>query len=157
MKYLNRNSKVVLATVVGFATLTALVYGLNAFFNNNKVVLKSPIVIVSPISIEKREDLSVVIVEQKSPLSEWDTYLCKVFKDQCGVALTIRGKENSRGSCTAWNVNTDGSIDLGYMQINSVHMTKDITVATLVDCKSNIDIAYAIYLKDGWTRWSTYK
>jgi hypothetical protein len=43
------------------------------------------------------------------------------------------------------------------MQVNSVHLSQDVTIAQLVDCKSNIDIAYDIYKRDGFGAWVAYK
>jgi hypothetical protein len=99
----------------------------------------------------------VVQVMQGLPLTEDEIYLCKTFGDQCKTALEIQRRENSTGDCTAWQINKNGTVDFGYMQVNSVHLTKEITIAQLVDCKTNIDIAYQIYLKSGFMAWSAYK
>ena len=88
---------------------------------------------------------------------ETPKYLCLKFGSQCKTALEVQRRENPKGDCGSFNVNTNGTVDFGFMQVNSVHLTKDITVAQLVDCKGNIDVAYEVYKKSGWNAWTVYK
>jgi hypothetical protein len=136
-------------------------YHTNEFFEKKTFVFKEPVVIKlnNPISIADRvREVTVQIIENDGlPLTENERYLCKKFGDQCKTALEVQRRENPTGKCDAFYVNKNGgTIDIGFLQINSIHLTKDITLAQLVDCKSNIDIAYEIYKRDGWTAWVAY-
>lgn len=84
-------------------------------------------------------------------------YTCDKFGPACRVALAIQAAENLKGDCEAYHYNTDGSLDWGYFQINSVHLTRrGVNLRDLLDCKANIDFAYQLYREEGFQPWSTY-
>ena len=64
-----------------------------------------------------------------------------------------------QGKCDIYHYNTDGSLDWGYFQINTVHLERPgLNLRDLLDCKANIDFAHQLYLeKGGFTPWSTFK
>jgi len=86
-----------------------------------------------------------------------EQYTCNKFGKDCKLALAIQKAENSTGNCEAMNVNTNGSVDFGYFQINSIHLKKGWKIADLVDCQRNIDKAFEIYQAQGFSPWTTYK
>ena len=145
------------------ASFLAITCGCCLFFNSYEMNLRSPIEMElhNPISIDKRTptivELVNVIKSTELPLTINEMYLCKIFGDQCKTALEIQRRENVDGDCEAFHINNNGTIDFGYMQINSVHLNDDIKLSKLVDCHGNIDIAYEIYKKSGWKAWTTYK
>lgn len=59
-------------------------------------------------------------------------------------------------------LNSDGTNDVGLMQINSIHIGPLITDAQRIDPKENIRAAWAIYqgsikrTGNGWNAWSAY-
>lgn len=58
---------------------------------------------------------------------------------------------------TAYNENTNGSVDRGLFQVNSVHGDKvQYNFAALFNPSTNISIAYRIYQSSGWSAWSAY-
>ena len=61
----------------------------------------------------------------------------------------------SNGNVNSYNVNTNGTVDKGLMQINSCHADL-IGDKDLYDPKVNMDIAYQIYRGSGWRAWSAY-
>ena len=61
----------------------------------------------------------------------------------------IQHLENGTEQCDRFHVNTNGTIDVGLMQINSVHLKNGVSLSDLVDCHKNVDIAYALYKKQG--------
>jgi hypothetical protein len=139
---------------------TALIFGVNQFFEGNKLVFTRPVQVnfYNPITIEKRQLINIIQVEggENLPLTENEKYLCMKFGNQCKTALEVQRRENPTGKCDAFYVNKNKTLDFGFMQVNSVHLSPDITIAQLVDCKGNIDIAYEIYKRDGWTAWVAY-
>lgn len=67
-----------------------------------------------------------------------------------GVALALA---ESGGNTTITNRNSNGSIDTGVWQINSVHGT---SVEDLKDPVVNAQMAGRIKAEQGWTAWSAY-
>lgn len=54
--------------------------------------------------------------------------------------------------------NTNGTIDRGLMQINSIHSDMvDGNLSALYNPTVNIAVAWRIYSADGWRAWSAYK
>lgn len=135
-----------------------LLYGSNLFFDSNRLSFRWPVEFHMPISIEKRISQVIQMTSvDELPLTDNERYLCKKFGDQCKTALEIQRRENVKGDCEAFYINDNGTIDFGFMQVNSVHISSDIKLSQLVDCHGNIDIAYEIYKKSGWKAWTTYK
>ena len=66
--------------------------------------------------------------------------------------------ENRSGACEIFHYNTDGTLDWGYFQINTVHLQRPgLNLRDLLDCKANIDFAWQLFQeKRGFTPWSTY-
>jgi hypothetical protein len=90
-------------------------------------------------------------------LSAYQQYACTKFGADCRVALAIQRAENPRGACEIYHYNTDGTLDWGYFQINTVHLTRiGLNLRDLLDCRANIDFAYQLYRERGFQPWSTY-
>jgi len=80
------------------------------------------------------------------------------FGSDCRVALAIQRAENAQGKCEIYHYNTDGTLDWGYFQINTVQLERPgLNLRDLLDCKANIDFAYQLFeQKHGFIAWSTY-
>jgi hypothetical protein len=91
-------------------------------------------------------------------LSAWQAYACQRFGPDCRIALAIQRAENPRGKCEIYHYNSDGTLDWGYFQINTVHLKRPgLNLRDLLDCKANIDFAWQLYReRGGFTPWSTY-
>ena len=85
-------------------------------------------------------------------------YAWEKFGTACRVALAIQRAENPKGRCEIYHYNSNGTLDWGYFQINTVHLKRaGVNLRDLLDCKANIDFAYDLYLERGsFTPWSTY-
>jgi hypothetical protein len=94
----------------------------------------------------------------KTALTTNQQYVCEKFGPACRVALAIQRAENSMGACEIYHYNTsDGTLDWGYFQINSVHLRRPgLNLRDLLDCKANIDYAYRLFLEKGFAPWTTY-
>ncbi|MEP6538786.1 MAG: hypothetical protein ABJF23_25855 [Bryobacteraceae bacterium] len=92
-------------------------------------------------------------------LSAWQQYACRKFGSDCRVALAIQRAENPQGKCEIYHYNSNGTLDWGYFQINTVHLERPgLNLRDLLDCKANIDFAYQLYVeKGGFSPWSTFK
>lgn len=111
------------------------------------------VVVMSPIVIDRlKENLLSDIPEDKKEIAE---YIIDKFGDHAQLALSI-AKAESHLNCDAIGVNTNGSVDFGVMQINSVHMKKGYRLSELADCKKNVDIAFEIFEQQGFNPWVAY-
>jgi hypothetical protein len=86
-------------------------------------------------------------------------YACPKFGSDCKTFLAILKAENGTHECTRNNkgLNRNGSTDYGLAQIND-RATPGYTKEQLMDCKTNLDIAYMKYAGRGkrFTAWSAY-
>jgi hypothetical protein len=91
-------------------------------------------------------------------LSSTQQYVCERFGPACRVALAVQLAENPSGACEIYHYNTsDGTLDWGYFQINSVHLKNPgLNLKDLLDCKANIDYAYRLFLQKGFAPWAAY-
>jgi len=91
-------------------------------------------------------------------LTAYQQYACNKFGAACRVALAVQRAENPRGDCEIYHYNSNGTLDWGYFQINTVHLLRPgVNLRDLLDCKANIDFAYQLYVERGFDPWSTYK
>jgi hypothetical protein len=90
-------------------------------------------------------------------LTAYQQYACNKFGSACRVALAIQRAENPRGACEIYHYNSNGTLDWGYFQVNTVHLTRvGLNLRDLLDCRANIDFAYQLYQERGFQPWSTY-
>jgi hypothetical protein len=90
-------------------------------------------------------------------LTAYQQYACNKFGSACRIALAVQRAENPRGDCEIYHYNSDGTLDWGYFQINTVHLRRaGVNLRGLLDCKANIDFAYQLYAERGFEPWSTY-
>lgn len=134
------------------------------FTSHYTVSLQSPVLIRLqwPLVIAERtisEDAEEAQADQRGRrLSAWQQYACRKFGADCRVALAIQRAENPLGKCEIYHYNSDGTLDWGYFQINTVHLQRPgLNLRDLLDCKANIDFAFQLYQeKHSFTPWSTY-
>jgi hypothetical protein len=121
------------------------------------VHLQLPIVIAERMESEGAAEAQAD--QQGRGLSAWQQYACRKFGADCRIALAIQRAENAQGKCEIYHYNSDGTLDWGYFQINTVHLQRPgLNLRDLLDCKANIDFAYQLYReKGGFTPWSTFK
>jgi hypothetical protein len=121
-----------------------------------RIHLQSPIVVSERIASEGAEEARSD--QQGHRLTAWQQYACRKFGADCRVALAIQRAENPQGRCEIYHYNSDGTLDWGYFQINTVHLKRPgLNLRDLLDCKANIDFALQLYQEQrGFTPWSTY-
>jgi hypothetical protein len=134
------------------------------FHEHYTVNFQSPLVIrfQSPVVVAERLSPNAVDGAQADQygrhLSAWQQYACRKFGSDCRLALAIQRAENAAGKCEVYHYNSDGTLDWGYFQINTVHLRRaGVNLRDLLDCKANIDFAYQLYRESGgFTPWSTF-
>jgi hypothetical protein len=142
-----------------------LAYGVFQIHSRFTLTLQSPVLVHFqwPLVVARRlrtEDAIQAQADQHGrPLTAYQQYACEKFGSDCRLALAIQRAENPQGRCEIYHYNTDGTLDWGYFQINTVHLQRPgLNLRDLLDCKANIDFAYQLYLeRKGFTPWSTYK
>lgn len=157
---------------VGGALVTGSLYGLvvlTEFYNTNTIVFRKPfdvtrnrVVTIMPretevVLSEKTQKVAEIVKDEEN--KELATYICEKWGVvECKTALAV-AKAESEMNCNAFNVNTNGSIDLGVFQLNSNHLTKggEWTLTNMADCHRNVDLAYEMWEAQGWTPWVAYK
>jgi hypothetical protein len=91
-------------------------------------------------------------------LTAYQQYTCNKFGSACRVALAIQRAENPKGDCEIYHYNSDGTLDWGYFQINTVHLKRaGVNLRGLLDCRANIDFAYQLYTERGFEPWTTFR
>jgi hypothetical protein len=127
------------------------------------VTLQSPVRVrfQSPLVVTPRnwEEESAAARNDQSGrgLTAYQQYACNKFGPACRIALAVQRAENQRGACEIYHYNTDGTLDWGYFQINTVHLERPgLNLRDLLDCKANIDFAYQLYTERGFQPWTTY-
>jgi len=149
------------SAIFGAALLALLLWW---FTNHYTVSLQSPLRIHLqwPVVIAERlttENAAEARGDQHGHrLTAWQQYACGKFGADCRVALAIQRAENPQGKCEIYHYNTDGTLDWGYFQINTVHLKRPgLNLRDLLDCRANIDFAYQLYQeRHGFTPWSTF-
>lgn len=149
---------VCLLVLVGLAA-----HGVMRFWSLYTVSWQSPVrlhwqlPIVIAHRVQTKSAVQARADQQGRPLTAYQQYTCEKFGPACRVALAIQRAENVRGHCEIYHYNSDGTLDWGYFQINTVHLKRPgLNLRDLLDCRANIDFAYQLYQERGFTAWSTY-
>ena len=111
--------------------------------------------------------ISVDVVSQQLDMS--DEEIAKYIKSKSwdySVAIRLAKSENywnltGSFNCSRTHTNTNGSVDIGIFQINSIHARNleklGMTMEDMKDCKKNIDYAYKMWRdQGGFQAWSAY-
>lgn len=150
-------------SMVALVLGTMLVYSAYRFHATYAISLQSPVRIHFqwPLVIAQRTatpDAYEAQTDQSHPLTAYQQYACRKFGSACRVALAIQRAENPQGKCEIYHYNTDGTLDWGFFQINTVHLQRSgVVLRNLLDCRANIDFAYQLYIEHhSFSPWSTY-
>ncbi len=151
--------------MVELTLLLAAAFGVAAVVLNSQytISLQSPVKLgfQSPLVFAPRRSPEISSEAQADQfghrLTAYQQYACNKFGSACRIALAVQRAENPRGDCEIYHYNTDGTLDWGYFQINTVHLKRPgVNLHDLLDCKANIDFAYQLYTERGFQPWSTY-
>lgn len=120
-----------------------------------RVRLQWPLVIAPRITTAETSEAQADQFGRR--LTAYQQYTCNKFGKACRIALAVQRAENPRGACEVYHYNSDGTLDWGYFQINTVHLKRaGVNLRDLLDCKANIDFAYVLYQERGFEPWTTY-
>lgn len=173
---LKQASKKALRKSLEFGFLAVVVLGVLAFgfikaveyFNRYTYIFKSPVLVATQRPITRLDRVSVVVVSEKTAKvaeivkdeenKDLATYICEKWGVvECKTALAV-AKAESGMRCDALNVNDDGSVDFSVFQLNSVHLKKggEWTLENMANCHKNVDLAYGMWLEQGWSPWVAF-
>ena len=154
------------ARFFGFLVLVAAGLGLAAAFLQARYTftLQSPVrlrfqwpLVIAPRS-SAAESGAAQVDQFGRRLTAYQQYACNKFGADCRIALAVQRAENPRGACEIYHYNSDGTLDWGYFQINTVHLKRaGLNLRDLLDCKANIDFAYQLYTERGFQPWTTFQ
>ena len=149
-----------------FAGVYSLLITVNNWFNANRFLFQAPIEITlhKPLQIVKRELLRPQIIEVVNELPELkdltpvEVKICNKWGSyECKIAVSVARAESGMRH-DAIGVNTNGSVDIGLFQINSIHYKKDeCSLDKIVTVDGNIDCAYSIWEASGWSPWVVFQ
>lgn len=94
-------------------------------------------------------EVEEVIETPKTEKEQIIEYITEVFGVEAPNAFNILYCENRGLRADAVNHNRNESIDEGIFQINSIHGQSNMK-----DWKKNIDFAYKLFNRGGWSQWS---
>jgi len=145
-------------SVLGFLRVNFIFITLMASFSFYRH-LNTPSELLNPfISINEVQAKEVIVEPTPEPSkclaieNEIEQYICEVFGDEYENAMSVLSCENKTLNPNAINdQNSNGSIDVGIFQINSIH---GFTVEEMKDWKANVDFAYKLMKRDGWSAWA---
>jgi hypothetical protein len=155
------------AFIIGLGLIVAILRGVSAWFDVNRLVFKKPVEVTfnKPVSVEERkvEVAQVVQVMQTIPhpddletdieLAIYEKWGIADYKVAIAIAKSESGLKNE-----AFNVNTNGSIDVSIFQINSVHFKKEgCSLEEVTTVQGNIDCAYSLWLEQSWNPWVVFQ
>ena len=172
MKYkLHFNWKVYLlagigAFIIALGLASAILRAVNDWYATHELVFNKIVnlELKKPFEIHEREvevkEIIKVIGEIPNPVDlETDTekYIYEVFGiEDYKIAIAIAKSESGLRE-GAFNINSNGTIDVGIFQINSVHFNKEFcTLKDVSTIKGNIDCAYELYKASGWNPWVVF-
>lgn len=172
---LSKHTKfIAIMVVVGLILIAELSYllltSVNNWFKKNEFQFNKPVVVqlAWPVEVVERKLTIIQLAQEKDKLPEPKTdiekYICQKWGVyDCKIALAVAKAEglayDESGAVIPdlFNINTNGSMDLGIFQINSVHYKKpQCHLADMVDPIKNVDCAYSIYEGSGWGAWSSF-
>jgi len=144
-----------LAAILGTAVFIIEAEYTVSFRSPLRVRLQWPVVMAARTSGETTQAQSDQFGHR---LTAYQQYACNKFGSACRIALAVQRAENPRGDCETYHYNSDGTLDWGYFQINTVHLKRvGVNLHDLLDCKANIDFAYQLYTEKGFEPWTTYR
>ena len=171
MKLRFRVNKLKITIFSAIALLLIIIIGvavirINDWFETHRFQFNKPVEVRlnPPVEIVERQAQvrEIVRVIEELPtldnLTPIEQYICDkwgVF--DCRIALAVSKAENGTRQPDRFNVNTNGTIDIGIFQINSVHFKREgCSLAEIVDAYKNVDCAYQIWQEQGWNPWVAF-
>ena len=145
-----------LVFLLAMGLANALLMAINSWFSKNEFVFNRPIEVIlkAPIQIREREVATKEIIRIMEAIpapedltSEPEQLIYKYFGiEQYRMAIATSRCEGLNHPADGFNTNTNGSIDVGYMRVNSVHFkTAGCSLLEVATPEGNIACGYKIW------------
>lgn len=130
------------------------------FGHQNKILSDKEINLYNEVKEyrNRKKELDMLEGLKSGNKSSVKAYIQKKFGKDADIAVAIATAESGL-TCNRYHdwMNKDKSADSGVFQVNSVHLWRvNGDKNKLLDCKTNIDIAYQIYKEQGFKPWVAY-
>src|SRR3990167_10295219 len=125
------------------------------WFDRNEIVFNQVIKVElkKPFDIVKREPvIKQVLLEYPGEIdSDIKRFICDTFGPyNCRIALAVASVEGLNHPPDGFNINTNGTIDVGYFRVNSIHFKKPgCSLSEVITEKGNVLCAYSIWKQQG--------
>lgn len=150
--------------------ITCATYGILKFIDEHE--FRSPIIFQNPIPVKERHILSPVAsvsaqmihIKTRDEMTD-EEYIRFVFQEAGDIAVAIAKAESGLHEGKVNIHNSNGSIDYGCWQINSIHLKKAKNaveagemINTFMNCKDATDWAYEnLYKYQAFRPWVAYQ
>jgi len=157
--YIGTKTKIFMVVVLVIMLLGSFTYVLrtvNSFFDTHYLEFHRVVQVEfnKPVSIEERETEMTEVIKIIETIPHPDDleddvekYIYEVFGlGSYKMAIAVSKCEGLNHPPDGFNVNTNNSIDVGYMRINSIHFkTEGCSLLEVATPKGNIDCGYKIW------------
>lgn len=149
-KFLKKNSWISIAIVILVAGILVAICVLTGEYDKKLKLLGDSLLVRKVWAMQK----TVYKLPELAPLPERETNIAlikKVWGKDSKLGLAIARAESGYQTKVV-NYNTNGTVDQGVFQVNSVHEMPEMD-----DAVANISYAYTMFLKQGTTPWDSSK
>ena len=112
------------------------------------LIIRGSLAVMTPIVYAPKAEAMFTYSTQNQQIID---YIHTVFGKDADNFLKILSCENHKLKWDAQNYNSDGSVDIGIAQINSIH---GIPAKYLYNWRLNVDAAYSIFKDSGFGAWT---
>src|SRR3990167_430153 len=147
---------ILMLLIAGYFGFQSVANWFNSYQIRFNQILK--VEVKQPFEIVKREPvIKQVLLEYPGEIdSDIKRFICDTFGPyNCRIALAVASVEGLNHPPDGFNINTNGTIDVGYFRVNSIHFKKPgCSLSEVITEKGNVLCAYSIWKQQGnWSAW----
>lgn len=156
---INKKTKIIaliLALIVACGFMYAILKAISGWFDSNTIVFNKPIQVefkplaeIKERNVESAEIIKIIetIPAPEDLESEPEKLIYKYFGiEHYRMAIAVSKCEGLNHPADGWNTNSNGSIDVGYMRINSINFKiEGCSLQEIVFPEGNIACAYKLW------------
>lgn len=108
---------------------------------------------IKNVSAEAGNINEPVVYDKEWALDQWEKLGGQELRDE--AVLVFFGESGFNKDAT--HCNTNGTVDLGFYQANSVHIPKRLSIECAGSIKCSTEKMLELYKEQGWTPWTQAK
>ena len=155
--FYHRNRERVAWLLIIFNIITwAVAYNVGNDFYNHYVNLIEPLIAVRAAEVDVKSTSALPVVEEQTGTKAW---ALKKWSDRFGAKVAwqlevIMGTKESGWNANAYHCNTNGTVDLSWYQINSVHVENGkLSLECAASPICSTEFAMDLYEEQSWCPW----